>query len=68
MKAKYWWIMERRNPQLGVYYVAYGNMPVSEARTHERPLYGDNVMIRHSSEKEYVNAIAKLKASGAKFI
>ena len=32
MKPKYWWIKERHNPQLGVYYVAIGRLRIAAAK------------------------------------
>ena len=61
-----YWIKERHNPQLGVYYVLCGQMPVKEAEAFESPLYGNNVMHRYRTEKEYNEAIESLEKAGAK--
>jgi len=61
MKAKYWWIKERDNPQLGVYYRGCGNMTVNEARQYESPLYGHNIMHRFDNEAAYKARCIELK-------
>lgn len=53
-----WWIKERHNPQLGVYYVAMGQMSKAEARTHESTVYGSNVMLPYDTEEAYKEALA----------
>ena len=66
MKPKSYWIKQRFNPQLGVYYVACGQISVREAKRLERTLYGDNVMLRFSSEDEYNKKLSELRDSGEK--
>lgn len=61
MKAKYWWIKERHNPQLGVYYRGCGNMTVRDAMKNERPLYGSNTMHRFDNEAAYKARCFELK-------
>lgn len=58
-----YWIKERNNPQLGVYYVAYGRMKVSEARSLSGPGYGSNTMHRFNSEEEYLYKLKELQAA-----
>lgn len=64
MKNYPWWIKARHNPQLGTYYVACGQMSKAAARRYERPLYGDNVMMRYETEREYKAALEHLNRSG----
>jgi hypothetical protein len=65
MKRKYWWIKERHNPQLGIYYVACEqDYTVAEALKAGNPLYGDNVMHKFLSEKEYRNEVQRLIDKG----
>ena len=61
MKAKYWYIKERHNPQFEKpYYTALGNISQTEARKHENPLYGYNVLIRFETEKDYMEKCKEL--------
>lgn len=53
---KPYWIKERHNPQTGVYYIKCGRLSVTEAKRKEKSLYGDNIMLRFDSEKEYMEA------------
>lgn len=60
-----YYIKERHNPQLGVYYKAQGKLTKKEAREYETGcLYGSNYMLEYKTEEEYNEAIAKLKAEG----
>ena len=61
---KQWYIMERHNPQLGVYYVAKGQMPKAEAKQYERPIYGHNYMLAFPTKEAYSAKIAELRNSG----
>lgn len=62
---KSFWIKERHNPQLGVYYVACGQMTVKDARKYENgSLYGYNVMHRCANERAYQKRLAELKEAG----
>lgn len=65
--AKKFYIKERHNPQLGVYYVAEGQLTKKEANKKESPLYGENYMLPYDTESEYKIAIADLKAKGERF-
>ncbi len=60
MSNKYWWIKERHNPQLGVYYVGCGNISAAEAKAMESPLYGDNYMHKFSTKDEYEKRLKEL--------
>ena len=62
--VKPYWIKERHNPQLGVYYVAMGQKSVREAKKFEKSLYGMNYMHRFDSEREYIAELEKLRAAG----
>jgi len=64
MASKPYWIKERQNPQLGVYYVGCGQISVTKAKKYEKPLYGHNVMHRFASEQEYNARIAELRDKG----
>lgn len=60
--SKYYWIKERYNPQIGTYYVAYGNTyTVKDAKKAERPLYGQNIMHKFNTKEEYNEEIRRLK-------
>ena len=61
---KKWWVKERQNPQLGTYYVPYGQLSKRDAAARERSLYGYNVMWPFATEAEYRKRIAELKKSG----
>jgi len=63
---KHFWIKERHNPQLGVYYVAYGQLTKVEARKQEKPLYGDNVMHEFETQAAYDERLEELRKEGHK--
>lgn len=63
--TKKYWIKERHNPQLDkAYYTLYGQLSKREAVQKENTLYGMNIMKSYATEKEYKEAIEKLKADG----
>lgn len=66
--AKNYWIRERHNPQLGVYYVAHGVMSVKDAKKYEDSLYGYDYMLRFKTEDEYNAKIQELKDKGERFV
>lgn len=66
MSTKPYWIKERDNPQLGIYFVACGQLSVREARSREGSLYGSNRMLRFDSEAEYNAKLKELRAAGEK--
>lgn len=67
MKKKLnYWIRERHNPQLGVYYVAHGQLTNREAKAHEKCLYGWDLMLEFNTEDEYLAELQKLKDRGEK--
>lgn len=59
-----YWLKERHNPQIGIYYVRMGKMPKKEAKKHESSLYGSNYMIPFDSEETYEAHIAQLIFDG----
>jgi len=63
---KHFWIKERHNPQLGVYYVACGQLTKVEARKQEKPIYGDNVMHEFETQRAYELRLAELRKEGHK--
>lgn len=63
-RPKSWWIKERNNPQLGVYYVACGQLSWTEAKRNEKPLYGSNRMLQFASEADYNGALERLRKEG----
>ena len=60
------WIRERDNPQLGVYYVGQGQMSKTAAMKYEQSLYGSNRMLPFDTETEYRAKLAQLQKEGAK--
>ena len=64
MKPKYFWIKERFNPQLGVYYVACGQISLKQAARFERPVYGENTMHKFDSEADYLARLQVLREMG----
>ncbi len=61
-RFKPWWIRERHNPQLGIYWVASGQMSKTEAMKYESgSLYGANYMHRFETESDYQAKLAELK-------
>jgi len=63
---KPWWIKQRYNPQLGMYYVPMGQMSVAAAKRQEKALYGSNVMLRFDTEDKYKQAVQKYKEEAGK--
>ena len=66
MKTKPYWIKERHNPQLGVYYVGCGQMTARDAKRHESPIYGDNIMHEYRSRADYAAKLEELQKRGEK--
>ena len=66
MRKLSYWIKERDNPQLGIYYVACGQMTVKFAKACERPLYGFNYMRKYPTRESYEQALAALRTAGEK--
>lgn len=61
-KFKYWYIKKRTNPQLGVYYIAIGNISNNHAKKMEYSVYGWSEMLKYETEESYNNAVAELNA------
>jgi hypothetical protein len=68
MKRQFkYWIKERHNPQLGVYYVASGQMSKAAAkRIEDGSLYGSDYMIDFDTKEEYEAKLHELRESGEK--
>lgn len=66
MATKLWYIKERHNPQLGIYYVACGQMTKTAAKEYERSSYGYNYMMPFSTLEAYNAKLAELRIRGAK--
>lgn len=64
--ANKFYIKERHNPQIEVYYVAKGQLTKKDAKKEEGSLYGFNIMKFYDTKEEYENAIEKLKSVGAR--
>lgn len=58
------YIKERHNPQLGVYYVGCGKMTKREAKAKESPIYGNNRMLSFPTLEAYEAELDRLKKSG----
>lgn len=64
-KPQRWFIMERHNPQLGVYYVARGQMSERAAKKWETGIrYGTNSIRGFDTEVEYQKQLEQLKSEG----
>lgn len=63
-KPRAYWIKERHNPQLKVYYVACGQITKAEAAVKERSMYGFNVMHRFETEMAYLAKLEELRKAG----
>ncbi len=63
-RIKRFWIKERHNPQLGIYYEGCGQLSNTAAKAHERPVYGDNVMLPFDTEEAYNAKLAALREAG----
>lgn len=61
-----YWIKERHNPQLGVYYVAYGQMSKTAALRKAGSIYGSNRMLRFDTGAEYTAKLAALRKAREK--
>ena len=63
---KKWYILERHNPQLGIYYVGEGQMTRKDAKARERSIYGHNYMHGYDTEDAYKAELKRLRESGQK--
>lgn len=61
-----WYIKERHSQQLGVYYVACGQLTKKEAKAMEKTLYGDNFLHGFANERQYLDELARLRRIGEK--
>ena len=61
-----YWIKERHNPQIGVYYTALGQISKAEARRHTKPLYGANIRLEFQDKESYEKKIKELKRAGCR--
>jgi len=61
---KKYYIKERHNPQLGVYYVLYGQLTKKDAKNKEKSLYGQNIIISYDTIEDYNKAILTFKEEG----
>ena len=59
--TKSFWIKERENPQIGIYYTACGQLSKTAAKKMEKSIYGTNTMLEYQTEKEYKKALTTLK-------
>ena len=63
-RVKSYWIKERHNPQLGVYYVRMGQISAREANQHDNPLYGHNILHRYETQEQYDAELTRLEREG----
>ena len=61
-QQKKWWLLERHNPQLGVYWIPLGQLARSTALARENTLYGTNYVHPFDSLKEYQEKCAELRS------
>lgn len=66
MAKKYWYIKERHNPQNGVSFTPLGNISKSEAKKHEKTIYGQNIIHKYESLEVYQTEISRLIANKEK--
>lgn len=64
MKEKKFYIKERFNPQLGVYYVAMGQMSKTAAKKAANALYGTSLIHGFENEAEYQAKLTELRKQG----
>lgn len=60
-QPKPYWIKERHNPQLGVYYVGCGQLSKTAAKKLEDSLHGFNVMLPFETQADYDSKLQELK-------
>lgn len=60
-RLKKWYVLERHNPQLGVYYTALGQLFKKDAKRREDCLYGTNYIHSFDSEKDYLDFLNKVQ-------
>lgn len=64
MRINPYWIIERYNPQLGIYYIGKGQMTRSAAKKYKTPGYGVNVLQMFNNEHDYLARLLFLRAAG----
>jgi len=62
--GKYWYIKERHNPNIGIYYIPMGRLTKAQAEKHISPLFGMNTMLRYKTDEEYRKALAEYGIEG----
>jgi hypothetical protein len=65
-REKPFWIKQRYNPQLGIYYVPCGQLSKTKAKKMENSLYGSNVMHSYPDEKTYQEALVEIQKKEGK--
>lgn len=65
-KTDLYYVTERHNPQLGVYYIANGRMSKTDANAKTNTVYGRNYIHSYATEKEYKTAIINLQLEGSR--
>ena len=68
MAKEAFFIKERDNPQLGIYFVLMGKMPEKDAKKMERSAYGVNSIHRFETFKEYMIKVESLIKQGARVV
>lgn len=63
---KKYYICERDNPQLGIYYIACGMLSKTAAKRKEQAIYGHNTMLPFDTLTEYQEKVAQLRREGHK--
>ena len=63
---KKWYIKERHNPQLGIYYCLLNQLTKKEAKEYEKSIYGDNYILSFDTKEEYENKIKELEKNKEK--
>jgi len=67
-RARRFWIKERHNPQLGIYFVPCGQMSEAVARRATLTLYGENFMHPFATEAAYNERLAELRKGNHRVI
>lgn len=62
--SQHFYIKERHNPQLGVYYSPLGQLSKAKAKRHEVSLYGTNYVHAFETEADYTAEVNRLKQAG----
>ena len=57
---KYWWIKERKDPQLGTYYIPMGQMSMNDAYKMQKSINMFNTMLNFDSKNEYDKKVEEL--------